>query len=103
MHSILAHECTGCGLCIEPCPVDCIELLPIAAFEFNRDTARARSVHKQLRTQQLLEEKTQRYQQAKRIAPKTVQQNTDTKAKQDYILAASQRAQAKKNANAAPT
>ena len=27
MHTVLISECTGCELCIEPCPVDCIELI----------------------------------------------------------------------------
>ena len=27
MHTVLASECTGCELCIDPCPVDCIELI----------------------------------------------------------------------------
>jgi electron transport complex protein RnfB len=26
MHTVIAEECTGCELCIPPCPVDCIEL-----------------------------------------------------------------------------
>jgi Na+-translocating ferredoxin:NAD+ oxidoreductase RNF subunit RnfB len=28
MHTVIADECTGCDLCIEPCPVDCIDLIP---------------------------------------------------------------------------
>jgi electron transport complex protein RnfB len=28
MHTVLAERCTGCELCIAPCPVDCIELRP---------------------------------------------------------------------------
>jgi electron transport complex protein RnfB len=29
MHTIIASECTGCELCVAPCPVDCIAMLPI--------------------------------------------------------------------------
>ena len=29
MHSVINDICTGCELCIEPCPVDCIDLLDI--------------------------------------------------------------------------
>ena len=28
MHSVIAVLCTGCELCIAPCPVDCIALIP---------------------------------------------------------------------------
>ena len=26
MHTVIASECTGCELCLPPCPVDCITL-----------------------------------------------------------------------------
>ena len=29
MHGVISELCTGCELCIEPCPVDCIELVEI--------------------------------------------------------------------------
>jgi electron transport complex protein RnfB len=28
MHTVLIERCTGCELCLPPCPVDCIELEP---------------------------------------------------------------------------
>jgi electron transport complex protein RnfB len=27
MHTVIAAECTGCDLCLPPCPVDCIEMV----------------------------------------------------------------------------
>ena len=27
MHTVIADECTGCELCLDPCPVDCIRLI----------------------------------------------------------------------------
>ena len=32
MHTVIASWCTGCELCLPPCPVDCIALLPVAAL-----------------------------------------------------------------------
>jgi electron transport complex protein RnfB len=29
MHTIIADLCTGCELCIAPCPVDCIVMIPV--------------------------------------------------------------------------
>jgi electron transport complex protein RnfB len=29
MHTVIADECTGCDLCVEPCPVDCIDMLAV--------------------------------------------------------------------------
>ena len=26
MHTVIAQECTGCQLCVAPCPVDCISM-----------------------------------------------------------------------------
>ena len=32
MHTVIAALCTGCELCIAPCPVDCIVLVPRATL-----------------------------------------------------------------------
>ncbi len=29
MHTVIADECTGCDLCIPPCPVECIHIVPV--------------------------------------------------------------------------
>ena len=29
MHTVIASECTGCELCLPPCPVDCIHMAPV--------------------------------------------------------------------------
>ena len=94
MHSVLAHECTGCGLCVEPCPVDCIEILTVPAPQYERETARARFIHKKIRTQQADEEQIRRYRENQRLA--------DKKAKQHYILSAIQRANSKKLPQSTP-
>jgi electron transport complex protein RnfB len=30
MHTVIADECTGCELCVAPCPVDCITMSPLS-------------------------------------------------------------------------
>jgi len=29
MHTVIIDECTGCDLCVDPCPVDCIDMVPL--------------------------------------------------------------------------
>ena len=29
LEGVIADECTGCDLCVEPCPVDCIDMIPV--------------------------------------------------------------------------
>lgn len=29
MHTVVRDECTGCDLCVPPCPVDCIDMVPL--------------------------------------------------------------------------
>jgi electron transport complex protein RnfB len=29
LHAVIASECTGCELCLKPCPVECIHMVPI--------------------------------------------------------------------------
>jgi electron transport complex protein RnfB len=48
MHTVITAECTGCELCIAPCPVDCIDLtrLPVQP---SREEQRQNAVHYRLR------------------------------------------------------
>ena len=32
MHTVVIDYCTGCKLCLPPCPVDCIDLVDNATF-----------------------------------------------------------------------
>jgi electron transport complex protein RnfB len=31
MHTVIVSECTGCDLCVEPCPVDCIDMIAVGS------------------------------------------------------------------------
>lgn len=95
MHSVLSDECTGCGLCVEPCPVDCIEMVEQQAPSYDKELARQRFNSRTIRLLRDEQEKQQTYREKRRLAALTTDQQQDKKAKQDYILQAMARAQAK--------
>jgi electron transport complex protein RnfB len=35
MHTVISDECTGCELCVAPCPTDCIDMIPITVSTQN--------------------------------------------------------------------
>lgn len=96
MHAIITTECTGCGLCVEPCPVDCIEMLPAEESLYNKELARSRFKAKQVRQLKIQHEQQQHYRQKRQLSAKTESNEKDLLAKQDYILQALARANAKK-------
>lgn len=97
MHSIIKHECTGCGLCIEPCPVDCIELVEIAEPTYDKELARQRFNARKIRLLAQEQETQELYREKSKLAAKTNDAMQDLKAKQDYILQALARVEAKKS------
>jgi electron transport complex protein RnfB len=48
MHTVIAAWCTGCELCLPPCPVDCISLAPVASLP-DPDLSRERHALRALR------------------------------------------------------
>ncbi|MGL5266274.1 MAG: 4Fe-4S binding protein, partial [Plesiomonas shigelloides] len=30
VHTVISDLCTGCDLCVAPCPTDCIEMQPVS-------------------------------------------------------------------------
>ncbi|MDX1836116.1 RnfABCDGE type electron transport complex subunit B [Legionella taurinensis] len=98
MHAVITHECTGCGLCVEPCPVDCIDLHPLEEPQYDRQLARQRHRARQTRLLREEHEKQQQYRQKSRLALQESNQQ-DLKAKQEYILQALARVEAKKKTN----
>ena len=83
----MQQECTGCELCVIPCPVDCIDMVAIEAPLYNPDRARKKFNARQ-----------------KRIAKKSIGKtnpaihatNADLIAKKAYIQAAIEGAKQKK-------
>jgi electron transport complex protein RnfB len=45
MHATIEALCTGCELCVAPCPVDCIAMRPTGRAWTDRDAAAARLRH----------------------------------------------------------
>ena len=102
MHTVIAALCTGCDLCLPPCPVDCIEMVPLPQADAHwtpamADAARARFEFRGLRLARGLAERSARL---ARKAQEKLQQPLP-EAKRAVILAALERARARK-AGAAP-
>lgn len=98
MHAVITSECTGCGLCVEPCPVDCIELLPMDKPTYDKELARSRFEAKQVRNLREQHEKHQIYREKRQLVTKNDKTlEKDINAKQEYILQALARTNAKKN------
>jgi electron transport complex protein RnfB len=112
MHTVLIDECTGCDLCVAPCPVDCIEMHPLPpgtlpvigglalsleehrARAAKRDHARQRFEQRNARLQREEQQKqAEREARAKRAAQPEV--NT-----LDPVQAALERVRAQKTASA---
>jgi Na+-translocating ferredoxin:NAD+ oxidoreductase subunit B len=96
MHAVITEQCTGCGLCIEPCPVDCIELLPLDAPQYDKAAARARFQARKIRHLREQHEQEQLYREKRQLATNKEDNKQDMQAKQDYILQALARVNAKK-------
>ncbi|MNE10863.1 ferredoxin [compost metagenome] len=113
MHTIIIDECTGCDLCVAPCPVDCIEMRPLSpatvvpvvgglAFTLEEQQARtAKRNHARRRFEQrnarLLREEQQK------IAERQARQRTTQHVEEvtlDPVQAALERVRAQKAANA---
>ncbi len=97
MHTIIEFECTGCGLCVEPCPVDCIEMLDIEGEpQYDKNKARERYQAKKIRELKYRQEQNENYLKKRKLAIDSVDNQAETKAKQDYILQALERAKRKR-------
>ena len=72
MHTVINELCTGCELCIAPCPVDCISIVPRASLKpptpeptpernlLRFDAHEMRRMQRETERRRLLEERKQR-------------------------------------------
>ncbi|MBI3774642.1 MAG: RnfABCDGE type electron transport complex subunit B [Gammaproteobacteria bacterium] len=94
MHSVIADECTGCELCIPPCPVDCIVMVPAVADSVENKPARAEQGRRRhlFREQRLARDRAER-KQRQQLKP-SIQSQQDTRRL--AIQAAVERVRAKR-------
>jgi electron transport complex protein RnfB len=85
MHSIITDQCTGCELCVSPCPVDCIDMVEVSSF----------TPEKKNQLRERFNARQQRLAKEKREA--NAIKKTSKIKNQSYVLAAIERAKAKKN------
>ncbi|OGA32405.1 MAG: hypothetical protein A3F75_04425 [Betaproteobacteria bacterium RIFCSPLOWO2_12_FULL_64_23] len=98
MHTVIAGLCTGCDLCLPPCPVDCIDMVPLpqAQASWTPAMAAAARARFQFRRLRLAREEAERAERLARKAQKKMGQPM-ADAKKAVILAAIERAKAKKS------
>ena len=87
MHTVLPALCTGCELCIAPCPVDCIVMVP-AGRGWSREDARASRDRYLARKRRV----------ARTAAPTTITVDDERTRRQAAIAAALVRARARRKA-----
>jgi electron transport complex protein RnfB len=94
MHTVLADHCTGCGLCLPPCPVDCIVMTAAGRAWTAADAAAARTRF-QSRTLRLAHETAKRTPRPDAKARSRVQ-NATPDARRQTVAAALARARARR-------
>jgi electron transport complex protein RnfB len=114
MHTVIVDECTGCDLCVAPCPVDCIEMRPlplatvlpiVGGLAFSLEEQRARAAKRnharrrfEQRNARLHREEEQKIAERQARAQRAVQHSEV--ATLDPVQAALERVRAQKAANA---
>jgi electron transport complex protein RnfB len=94
MHTVLADHCTGCGLCLPPCPVDCI-VMTSAGRAWTADDAEAARTRFQSRKLRLAQETATRIPRPDAKATPRVQSATPA-ARRQAVAAALSRARARR-------
>ncbi|MDI3261837.1 MAG: RnfABCDGE type electron transport complex subunit B [Fulvimonas sp.] len=98
MHTVIADDCTGCELCVPACPVDCIALEPMPAAQLDQAHADAARAHFRRREARLARERAAREAE---LAARRAEVGAAGQAADNPVLAALQRARAKRQ-GAAP-
>jgi electron transport complex protein RnfB len=63
MHTVVAEWCNGCDLCVAPCPMDCISMVPVLPTRvWDDDDARWSRARYEARSKRLAVERAEREQ-----------------------------------------
>ena len=91
MHTVVTELCSGCDLCVPPCPVDCIAMVPAQAEDAVWDLARADAARERFegRAARLERERKERALRARRADP-------GAEKKRAIVQAAIERARARR-------
>jgi electron transport complex protein RnfB len=105
MHVVISELCTGCELCVAPCPVDCIATVEATGAELIWDERRADRAREryEFRRARLARDAAERAARLASRAPKSdrLTATSEPEAKRAAIQAAFERARAKRAAYAA--
>jgi len=99
MHAVLADDCTGCDLCVAPCPVDCISMIESGQdwTTERANTARTRYQQRQRRLETLHHESSSLAARTlANKAPVAAQASSDAATRQQVIADALARARARR-------
>jgi electron transport complex protein RnfB len=98
MHTVVTALCSGCDLCVPPCPVDCIDLNPATGAEAIWDPVRADAARERFERRNLRLER-ERAERAERLAQRALKAGrSDPQTRRAVIQAAIERARAKRAA-----
>jgi electron transport complex protein RnfB len=98
MHTVIAGQCTGCELCIPPCPVDCIRMMETGHHP-NREERM--SAAERARSRFLARHERLARERAEQSAHRTVAHDTSGERKRLVVKRAIERARARLRERAA--
>ena len=93
MHTVVTELCSGCDLCVAPCPVDCIAMVTATGADATWDRARAHAARERFERRRSRHER-ERRERAERLAQRALQakEDPDAEKKRAIIQAAIERA-----------
>jgi len=97
MHTVVTELCSGCDVCLPPCPVDCIEMVPAVGADAIWGQSRADAARERFERRGSRHER-ERRERAERLAAAGAQGEADPDAekKRAIIQAAIERARARR-------